>query len=324
MLTNMGNISLPIAVWLAADDYDLVARPNVISATGILKPIKCIVLTQTIEKTKLDADIDIQDLIPSRLGTAIHNDIEHAWLNHRIQALTAMGVPKHIQDKIRVNPKEIDPDCHNIFIEQRVEKQLGDFTISGKYDFVDDGRVKDVKSTGVYNWIHGGNDDKYAWQGSIYRWLDPKVITDDVMDVEYVFTDWKALDVKKEKNYPPIRVMTRTLPLKSLPETEHFLRTKTQAVARYLGQAETSLPRCTPEEVWQRPTTWAYYKNPNITGRATKLFNNEHEALARHGADGRVGRIETRLGKVKFCSYCPGRPICQQAEGYVQQGLLEI
>jgi hypothetical protein len=324
MLTNMGNISLPIAVWLAADDYDLVARPNVISATGLLKPIKTIALTQKISQANIDADTDLQDLIPSRLGTAIHDAVEKAWLNNLEQALTAMGIPERVRKTIRVNPTEIDPDYHNIFLEQRMEKSLDGFTISGKYDIVDEGRVKDIKSTGTYNWIHGGNDAKYAWQGSIYRWLDPETITDNVMDVEYVFTDWKALSAKTDKKYPPRRVMTRTLPLKSLSETEHFIRVKIRNLKQYLGKPESEIPRCTPEELWQRPTTWAYYKNPQKTARATKVFENHHEAMSRQAADGNVGKIVERKGEVKFCTYCSGRPVCQQAEAYVQQGLLEI
>ena len=44
MLKNEHNISLAVAVWLAASgDYDLVPDPKVISATTFLKPIKSIV-----------------------------------------------------------------------------------------------------------------------------------------------------------------------------------------------------------------------------------------------------------------------------------------
>lgn len=324
MLTNQGNLSLPIAVWLAADDYDLIARPNVISATGLLKPLKCILLTHKIVQANLDSDTDIQDLIPSRLGTAIHNAVESAWINNLDQALTAMGLPKRARDMIRVNPSVVDPEYHNVFIEQRTEKPLDGFIISGKFDFVENGRVKDIKSTGTYNWIHGGNDDKYAWQGSIYRWLSPDLITDNVMDVEFVFTDWKSLSARTDKKYPKRRVMTRTLPLKSLPETEYFIKSKIQQLQQYAGKPEAVIPPCTQSELWQRPTTWAYYKNPEKLLRATKVFENEHDAISRKNADGGVGVIKTRRGAVKFCTYCSGRPICKQAEGYVQAGLLEI
>ncbi len=324
MLTNRANVPLPLAVWLAADDYDLIPRPNVISATSLLKPLKCIVLTQKIEQANIGSDIDLMDLVASRMGSAMHSAAEFAWINNLTPALTALGIPAMGQQTLRVNPNEVDPAYHNIFIEQRVERKLGEFIISGKYDFVENGRVKDIKTTGVYNWIHGGNDNKYAWQGSIYRWLDPKRIVDDVMDVMFIFTDWSIHGSSREKRYPAHRVMTRTLPLKPLPEVEHFMTVKTRNIRDYRGKPEKDLPRCTPEELWQQPTKWAYFKDPNKRARATKIYENQHQAMARQSEDGHVGIVERRPGKVKFCAYCSGRPICQQAEQYIQQGLLEI
>ena len=44
--TNKLNISLPLAVFLMYDSYDHDQRDNVISATGLLRPIKQLVLTQ--------------------------------------------------------------------------------------------------------------------------------------------------------------------------------------------------------------------------------------------------------------------------------------
>jgi len=325
MLTNSGNISLPIAVWLASDDYDLSPRPNVISATGLLKPLKSIVLTQRIREANLEGDTDLQDLVPSRLGTAIHAAVEHSWLHHLSMALTAMGIPEHAQKLVRVNPTlPVDPNNHNIFIEQRAEREIDGFIVSGKYDFVENGRVKDVKSTGTYNWVHGGNDSKYAMQGSIYKWLNPAVITDDVMDVEFVFTDWKAISAKTDKSYPANRVMTRTLPLKSEFETEAFITNKISQLKTYHNKPESEIPDCTPDELWQRPAKWAYYKNPMALKRATKVFDTQAEAVSRQVADKSVGIIQHRPGEVKFCIYCPARPICKQAERLQQAGLLVI
>lgn len=331
MLTNLGNFSLPVAVWLAADNYDLIPRPNTISVTGLLKPLKCILLTQKIEQASLGGDMDVMALIPSRMGSAVHSAVEHAWLNNLPQALNDMGVPADFQKKIKVNPKpeEIEPDDYVIYIEQRVEKEFEGYTVSGKFDFVENGRVKDVKTTSVFNWIEGGNDDKYAWQGSLYRLLNPELITDNVMDVEFIFTDYKELSAKTDKDYPARRIMTRTLSLKSLAEAEHFVRNKIRDIKRYQGSTESQMPPCTSKEVWQQPTTWAYYKNILPGGstdgvRATKVFTNEQVALTHFSSVGNSGSLQKRPGKVKFCTYCSGRPLCQQAERYVQLKLLEI
>lgn len=326
LYTNYSNVSLPLAVWLAANDgYDLKPGKKVISATTLLKPIKSIVLGQQLLEDNAQGLVDIQDLIPSRLGTAVHTAVEVAWVCHYRIAMRNMGMAEKAIEMIRINPKPpLEAGIYAIYLEQRSQKQLLGYTLSGKFDIVENGRVKDVKTTGTYNWIHGGNDDKYIWQGSIYRWLNQDIITDDFLDVEMVFTDWSSLKALSDKAYPQKRIMTRTLPLKSLEETEEFILAQLTKISNYMDKPEVELPDCTPEEVWQRPTTWAYYKNPQNLGRATRVFDNEYEATALQITNKGVGIVQKRPGEVKFCRYCPARPICHQAEGYQMQGLLEI
>jgi len=324
MFTNHGNISLPIAVWLADDDYDLqTPPPKTISATSFLKPLKSLLLSQRIAASSQIQDL--QDVIAGRMGSAIHTAVEVSWLNDRYKrAMTKLDYPQHVIDAVRVNPTNPDPNDYNIYVEIRTEKMLAGWTVSGKFDFVEQARVKDVKSTAVYNWIHGGNDAKYGLQGSIYKWLNPTIILDEYMDVEFVFKDWKALMALADKTYPQKSVMTRTIPLKSTFEIESFMRDKIALLETHANDFETDMPRCTPDEVWQRPSTWAYYKNPLSLKRATKVFDNEWDANTRRENEGNVGMVQHRPGEVKFCRYCPAHAICQQAESYIQQGLLEL
>jgi hypothetical protein len=314
-----------MAVWLAADDYDLVAKRNTISATSMLKPAKSLILEHRIQVANTEKDTDLLELIASRMGTAIHTAAEKAWTDHLDQALSAMGWPKKGRDMIRVNPPlPVDPEYHNVFIEQRSEKELEGITISGKYDFVENGRVKDIKSTSVYTWIFGSKDSDYAWQGSIYRWLNPEIITDDFVDIEFLFKDWKHNEYLRDKqNYPMHPVMTKSYPLKPLAETEHFLRTKIKMLKQYGKVPQNKMPACTPKELWQKPTKYAYFKNPQKKARATKVYSSHQEAMDRMILDRSVGCIDPRPGIVKFCMFCPGRPICKQAKLLEEQKLLE-
>lgn len=326
LYTNYSNFSLPLAVWLAANDgYDLQPGKNVVSATSLLKPIKSLVLGQKLLEDNSQGLVDIADLVPSRLGTAVHTAVEVAWIQHYKIAMKNMGMADRAIDMVRINPEPpYEEGAYNVFLEQRSSKEVLGFTISGKFDIVEDGRVKDVKTTGTYNWIHGGNDEKYAWQGSIYRWLNQDIITDDYIDVEMVLTDWSALKAQVDKKYPPKRIMTRTLPLKSLAETEEFITDQVKKIAFYMDKDEKDIPACTPEELWQRPTKFAYYKDATKLTRATRVFDEEFEAQALLQKNGGKGTIIRRVGEVKFCRYCPARPICHQAETYQNQGLLEI
>jgi len=327
MYINPANLSLSMAVWLATDEYDRTPKPNVISATELLKPTKSLILTQRIANLKLSYDIDVLTEVPSKIGNAIHAAVEGVWVNDpKIWQLTMsrLDIPKKIIDTVRINPPlPVDPDCYNMFFEQRTERTLHGYTISGKFDIVEQGRVKDIKSTSTYTWIYGGKDTDYIWQGSIYKWLNPKIITDNEMDVEFLFTDWKVMLAAQDKNYPQQSIKTHTLILKSTEETEAFIIAKLDVINKYLNSKENEIPACTPKELWQKPTVWAYFKNPSAQ-RATKLYNSSLEANTRAGQDGGGGLVKIRPGEVKFCKYCPARPICKQAEQYIQQGLLKL
>jgi len=326
MYTNYGNVSLALAVWLASDDgYDLKYHPTTVSATTLLQPVRSVVLTRRLKADQKEGTIDISDLVPSRLGTAVHTAAEVAWLDGREKALANLGIPQNVIDKIKLNPDTPSEDpTFDIYLENRVSRKLGEWTISGKYDFVEGGRVKDIKTTKVYNWVKGSNDSKYMQQGSIYRWLNPEIITDDFVDIEMLFTDWNPLKAQIDKTYPPKRIMTRTLELMTLDETQDFVQTALNRIIDNLDKPQEELPRCTPEELWMDPPKWAYYKNPNNTARATKLFDTEGDAYSRRAEDGGVGMVVKREMEPTFCKYCSARPICVQAEEYIEAGILQL
>ena len=92
--TNPYGISLPLAVWLMHDDYDYDDRPNVISATSLLKPTRALVLSY--QNKGLDKEVDIMSLVPSRMGSAIHAIAEQAWTDRGnvSKAMSALGTSK--------------------------------------------------------------------------------------------------------------------------------------------------------------------------------------------------------------------------------------
>jgi hypothetical protein len=325
--TNYNNIPLVLSVWLAANDgYDLKQSDNVVSATSLMKPTKSLILGNRVHASETEEQVvDVSDLVPSRLGTAVHTAAEVAWLYSRESALTALGYPQQVIDKIRLNPDEPGEDPQfDIYLEQRSSKAIGKWVISGKFDFVENGRVKDIKTTKTYNWIKGSNDEKYRIQGSIYRWLNPEIITDDYVDILMVFTDWSPLKAKVDKDYPKANIQVRTLPLMSLEETERWIKNRLTEIERYWDAHQDTMPACTPEELWMDPPKYAYYKSPKAQ-RATKLYNTPQEANAHKARDGIPGsKVVERKSEPKFCKYCEGRQICLQAQNYIAEGLLKL
>ena len=326
MYSNHGQISLTLAVWLAANDgYDLVHNPKVFSATTLLQPLRSMILTRRLRDQNIGGSVDISSLIASRLGTAVHTAAEVSWVHSYRIALQNLGYPESMIDRVQINPDKTPmPDVIPIYMEIRSERDVGEYTISGKFDFVEEGRVKDIKTTKTYNWIKGGNNKKYAIQGSIYRWLNPEIIKDDFIDIEFLFTDWSPMKALADKEYPPKQIMTKTLPLMSLDATETFICNRLDEITAHVDLPQEKLPLCTPEELWMNPSKWAFYKDATKTTRATKLFDSSTEAHIHQNTLGGNGIVVERKGEPTFCKYCEARPICVQAEQFIASGLLKI
>lgn len=318
-ITNNTNIPMPLAVWLASDEYLYSEDPNLVSATTLLKPIKSLVLGRLSSE---QATIDISEVIASRLGTAIHSSVEKAWLNtNLVDVLTSMGYPSKLIQKIKVNPISITEDDIPIYLEKRVNKKIDGFTISGQFDIAIDGHLYDVKSTGTFGYMNQSNATKYIQQASIYRWLNPDIITDNIFSILYVFTDWSSVKAKQETNYPKSRLLEQKFSLMSLQETENFIKNKLALVKRYTTNPH-ELPDCTDEDLWVKPSIFSYYKNRDKLDRSTKNFDTFWEANQRFIEDGSIGIIKERKGEAVFCKYCSVRNTCKQAANLIQEGRL--
>jgi hypothetical protein len=320
-----------MAVWLIYDDYDYDHNPRVISATTLLKSTKQIVLARKYKD--LNKTIELSGLVNARMGTAIHSGVELAWSNRANvdKALTALGYGSII-DKVLVNPEpdEIKDTSICVYVEQRVKKEINGYTISGKFDLVINGRVIDIKSTSVWTHIFGSNDSKYIQQGSIYRWANPDKITDDIMQIEFVFTDWSSSKAKQDpRSYPQDRVLIKELALMSEAETNTFILNKTNQITKYMTVEDSKLPDCTgygteSNELWEKPTEWKYYKDPSKKTKSTKNFDNYPEAKRRLLADGNVGELVEIPGEVVACRYCSVSGICDQYQRLKAVGKVKV
>ena len=342
--TNTGGVSLPLALYLATDHYD--HHPNTISATGIMKAIRPSVLA-----SRVPADLsqtDIMSLVKSRTGTSIHDGLEKAWQNpaKRERSLLSLGYPKSVVDRIMVNPLKLllkhgyqqavnDPDLYverddvtdktiPIYMEIRSFREVAGHTVGGKFDVVAEGRVRDLKTTGTFTWVNDTKTDDYQLQGSIYRWLNPKLITDDVMAVDFIFTDWAAYNVKSQKNYPAQPAMTKHIPLLSLDQTDHYIRQKLAQFDQYKTAHEADLPQCTDKELWRKEAVFKYYKSGKVGNRSTKNYPTSREAFDHLAKDGGVGIVVEKPGQVNACKYCHAFPICTQKDGLIADGSLVI
>lgn len=313
ILTNESGIPLILAGWLVDDTYDYVDSPKFISATSLLKPTKATLLAKRVDTDSVIQDI--KDYIPSTLGTAIHTGIENAWTQRYKENLAKLGYSQKVIDKIEVNPEVIDPSKNQIFFEQRSKKHFNGWVIGGKFDAVCDGILHDFKSTSVYTWIYGDKDEDYRLQGSVYKWLNPNIITEDYIRICFVFTDWQKQGIQQNPDYPPSRLMTRDIPLMTTAEIENYIKVKTSELSKYEHSPEEDMPECTDKELWRPDPVYKYYANPDNLTRATKKFDNLADAN-KHMAEKGKGIVIPVLGEPRRCQYCAAAPVCKQRRRY--------
>jgi hypothetical protein len=318
--SHVSDVPLALAVFLATDHYDHNPDPLTISATTLLKPLRQIILP-----ARLPADAALSplaDTISNRIGAAIHDAIERSWTGNYRSAMAALGYPQSVIDRIRINPTppELNDDILPIYLEQRLTRKVGKWTVTGKFDFIGEGRVQDFKSSSVWAYQNQVNTEKYTLQGSIYRWLDPERITQDEMDIHYLYVDWRASGVKSDPTYPPRRHHRQTVPLVSRHDTDVFIKKKLAAIEAYWHAPEEEIPHCTNAELWRSDPVFKYYKNPATTSRSTKNFATHQEAVLRYIEDGSRGVIREVPGQARACHYCAAFPLCRQKDALLAAG----
>lgn len=324
LYTGTSDVPLALAVFLASDHYDHSDDPNEISATTLLKPLRQIILPSRIPPG--EGLVSLVGMVKNRMGAAIHDGIEKAWKTNYQAAMQALGLPRRVIDRIRVNPppSELTDDIIPVYMEQRLKRKLGRWVITGKFDFVGEGAVQDFKSTSTFTYKKQVNATKYTQQGSIYRWLGPKLITQDTLQIHYIFTDWMAGKAKADPNYPPKPVHTQRFPLMSLAETEQFLRRKLELIEAYWDAPEDAIPLCDDEELWRSDPVFKYYanaENANTPGkRSTKNFDSHQEAMIFLHEKGSKGVVKAVPGQVTACKYCAAFAVCSQKDALIRSG----
>lgn len=333
-LTNIEGVSLSVALWLADDTYD--HNENSISATSLIKAVRKTILTDRANKIAQEnpdqaVPADVMDNIASSWGTALHDSIENTWLGMgRATALNKLGIPTSVVKRIKVNPTPEDfkanPKLIPIYMELRTSKKVGTYLITGKFDFVGQGRLEDFKATGTYKFVHGSSDWEFILQGSIYRWLNPEIITEDHMLIQFLFTDWsKASAIQGAKNgYPQHRLKSKKFDLMSIAETDKWVKERLAELTKFWNAPEEELPLCEERDLWRSKAVFKYYKKGVISARSTKNYPNAYEAQERLIDDGSVGLVVEKKGEVKACKFCNGFPLCTQKDAFIVDGSLII
>jgi len=202
-------------------------------------------------------------------------------------------------------------DLKDYIVEKRLTAKVFSWTVSGQPDLYAKREMilYDYKVTSVYSFLLGDKPE-FTQQLNIYAFLFRENLGLDVKELKIVaiLRDWMQSRAKQEPDYPQIPVMVVDIPLWPSRDAEAYIheRVKLHQDAEHMDDG--SLEFCTPEERWERPTTFAVMKPGNK--RARRVFDSKDKATAEAGAQ---EVVITRKGEsVRCANYCKAAPYCSQ------------
>ena len=240
-----------------------------------------------------DLEQDASEMVWQLFGSAVHKVLEHG------------------------------KDAHHL-IEERLFTKLDGWTISGQMDLqevYEDGIViSDYKVTGAWSVMN----EKQDWhnQLNVYAWLIETVKKTKVKSAQIIaiVRDWSARETKE--NYPKSPVAVIEIPLWSFAEREAFVKSRIAKHndAYFALQTNGEMPECTPEEMWERPTTYALVKAGNIRAKSVHPTLEEANLALASLKDSKGYSLEVREGeRVRCKSYCQVANFCNQYQRYLEK-----
>lgn len=236
-------------------------------------------------------ETDASEMVWALFGTAVHNILEHG-------------------------------KGENHIVEQRIATDIDGWRLSGAIDLQElDGNevtIKDYKVTGAWSVMN----EKQDWhnQLNIYAYLVEKETGRKVkaLQIVAIVRDWASRDTVKE-NYPLSPIVTVDIPLWDMETRLKFIQERVQlhSSAHFENETNGTLPSCTPEEMWEKPTSYAVIKPGNV--RAKSVHATEEEA--QHALNQVKGYVlEVRQGERTRCAkYCQVSAFCDQYQQYLKE-----
>ena len=259
-----------------------------LSATELITSPRLVLLRKA-HADKIESDVS--EMVWSIFGTAIHGVLEHG-----------------------------KDDNH--LVEQRLHAVLDGWSISGAIDLQtveEDGSISidDYKTCGAWSVMN----EKIEWeqQLNIYAWLveHVKKVKVSRVGIVAIIRDWSRRDARIKESYPDAPIKVIQIRLWPMEQREQFIRDRIAEHSNALLNQELGevLPECTPDQMWERPTTFAVMKEGGKRAKSVHATMNEAElALPPKGY-----AIEVRQGgRTRCAEFCPVSKFCSQYQAYLE------
>jgi hypothetical protein len=272
--TNSYSLPDPLVHALQGDQYDLKGAPsNIISVTTLISPPK-----QKILEARHDAEIeiDVSERLWMLLGTACHEVVEKA--TSRDDLSEERWFLDTTDMMVYTMPANADLNKMAWYVKDHLY-------VSGKLDLYEAStkKLSDYKITSVWSWLlEKKMKPEHAAQLNINAYALMKIGFPVLsLSIMAMFRDWSK--TKSKNDYPDLPVPMKEIftPIWENKGVESYIRARVEFHKSAEACADDEILECSPEERWQRPTTYAVIKRGNK--RATKVFdskpNDEQMAL---------------------------------------------
>jgi hypothetical protein len=304
--TNHLGLPEPVFRALSTDNYQKRAGYSV---TELLKPVQQWRLEQDHQD---DIEVDVVDRLWSTYGKMTHQIIDN-----------------YAED-----------GNSEVFMYLELGQGLSVGGTADRVDFVGQNRLKisDYKVTSAWSLVFNPEGrDEWEQQLNLYALLAESHYQTEVSELSIVaiLRDWSKTEAKRNDTYPKAPIVELKIPLWTPELRGEFLDDRLDAfeAARECDEPE-DLPKCSAEERWEKPTTWAVKKDGRKT--AVRVFDSlldlekyaSKESLLIKEASGlnlptmkKPYYVEVRPGSsIRCAEYCDVAPWCEQYRAMKEEG----
>ena len=241
---------------------------------------------------------DAADMVWSIFGTAIHGILEHGKDDNHI-------------------------------VEERIHFVTNGMHISGAIDlqeFDDDGSVilSDYKTTSAWAVMNEKVDWHNQLNGYAYLVEAAKKVSVKKLQIIAIIRDWSRREAANREGYPKAPIVVIDIPVWPFAHREAYVRDRISLHTEAFFEMETggSISECTPDETWEKPTSYALKKDGNVRAKSVHETREAAEtALASATEKAKKGEkflIEVREGDRTRCSsFCQVAGMCSQYQEYL-------
>lgn len=286
-----------------------------LSASGMTRTVKQIIFEYRYPELALARDVMDTLTLAGAQGNARHMWAEDAWQNPATvkAAMNLCGVNDSAVERIRINPEKVETGTIPVFIEHSfTPKVVNGMTVGGTADLIFNGMIEDYKTVSPWTRKYSSTIQGYVMQMSVYRWLNPDLVTSAQGKLNFRYPKWDERDTKMN-GYPKFPVESIIYDLYPVEVVQDFVEKQTKLILESIDKPDDALPPCPSQrleqnKVWKIFTEYDQYAQGKASRRT--VYSLDEALIAMKSI--KTGVLLEITGKPSLCKFCAFTTVCSQ------------